>query len=104
MKIKFFLVIVLLYDVDFFIMDELIFGFDFVFRREFLDLFLDLIQDEIRFIIFLIYIMMDLECIVDYIVFVNQGKLVFNEMKDDVFERYMIVKGDMELLDGDIWN
>ena len=40
--------------------------------------------------------------IADYITFVNDGKLVFNEAKDDVLERYAIVKGDMQLIDSDI--
>lgn len=75
-----------------------------LYLEELLDLLSDLIQDETRSIIFSTHITTDLERIADYIAFVNQGKLVFNETKDDVLERYTIVKGDMELLDGDTRN
>ncbi|MEW4428546.1 MULTISPECIES: ABC transporter ATP-binding protein [Paenibacillus] len=104
MKIKFSLAIALSHDADLLIMDEPTSGLDPVFRRELLDLLSDLIQDETRSIIFSTHITTDLERIADYIAFVNQGKLVFNETKDDVLERYTIVKGDMELLDGDTRN
>ncbi|NUU76878.1 ABC transporter ATP-binding protein [Paenibacillus xylanilyticus] len=101
MKIKFSLAIALSHNAELLIMDEPTSGLDPVFRRELLDLLSDLIQDETRSIIFSTHITTDLERIADYIAFINQGKLVFNETKDDVLERYTIVKGDMELLDSD---
>ncbi len=101
MKIKFSLAIALSHDAELLIMDEPTSGLDPVFRRELLDLLADMIQDETRSIIFSTHITTDLERIADYITFINKGKIVFNEAKDDVLERYTIVKGDMKLLDAD---
>ncbi|SEM92116.1 ABC-2 type transport system ATP-binding protein [Paenibacillus sp. OK076] len=101
MKIKFSLAIALSHDAELLIMDEPTSGLDPVFRRELLDLLADMIQDETRSIIFSTHITTDLERIADYITFINKGKIVFNEAKDDVLERYIIVKGDMKLLDAD---
>ncbi|WP_315794914.1 ABC transporter ATP-binding protein [Paenibacillus sp. BIC5C1] len=101
MKIKFSLAVALSHDAELLIMDEPTSGLDPVFRRELLDLLADMIQNETKSIIFSTHITTDLERIADYIMFMNQGKLIFNEVKDDVLERYTIVKGDMDLLDSD---
>ncbi|WP_338542228.1 ABC transporter ATP-binding protein [Paenibacillus tundrae] len=101
MKIKFSLAVALSHEAELLIMDEPTSGLDPVFRRELLDLLADTIQDETRSIIFSTHITTDLERIADYITFIHRGQIVFNEAKDDVLERYTIVKGDMELLDAD---
>lgn len=102
MKIKFSLAIALSHQAELLVMDEPTSGLDPVFRREMLDLLADMMQDEKNTIIFSTHITTDLDRIADYITFVNRGKLVFNEAKEDVFERYAIVKGDQQLLDSDI--
>ncbi|WP_342554754.1 ABC transporter ATP-binding protein [Paenibacillus sp. FSL R7-0652] len=101
MKIKFSLAAALSHNADLLVMDEPTSGLDPVFRRELLDLLAGIIQDETKSIIFSTHITTDLERISDYIAFVNRGRLIFNETKDDVLERYTIVKGDLELLDAD---
>lgn len=101
MKIKFSLAVALSHNADLLVMDEPTSGLDPVFRRELLDLLAGIIQDETKSIIFSTHITTDLERISDYIAFVNRGRLIFNETKDDVLERYTIVKGDLELLDAD---
>ncbi|MGG1637981.1 ABC transporter ATP-binding protein [Paenibacillus sp. FSL K6-3182] len=102
MKIKFSLAVALSHEAELLIMDEPTSGLDPVFRRELLDLLGDMMQDERNTIIFSTHITTDLDRIADYITFINRGKLVFNESKDEVFERYAIVKGDLQLLDSDI--
>jgi ABC-2 type transport system ATP-binding protein len=104
MKVKFSLAVALSHEAELLIMDEPTSGLDPVFRRELLDLLAEMMQDEKNTIIFSTHITTDLDRIADYIAFINRGKLVFNEAKDDVFERYAIVKGDLELLDSDIRN
>lgn len=101
MKIKFSLAVALSHEADLLVMDEPTSGLDPVFRRELLDLLAGMIQDETKSIIFSTHITTDLERIADYIAFVHRGKLIFNEAKDDVLERYTIVKGDTDLLDAD---
>lgn len=102
MKIKLSLAVALSHEAELLIMDEPTSGLDPVFRRELLDLLGDMMQDERNTIIFSTHITTDLDRIADYITFINRGKLVFNESKDEVFERYAIVKGDLQLLDSDI--
>lgn len=38
--------------------------------------------DENKIVFFLIYIIFDLEKIVDYIVFFSEGEIIFNEFRD----------------------
>jgi ABC-2 type transport system ATP-binding protein len=104
MKVKFSLAVALSHEAELLIMDEPTSGLDPVFRRELLDLLADIMQDENNSIIFSTHITTDLDRIADYIAFINHGKLVFNESKDELFERYAIVKGESQLLDSDIRN
>lgn len=104
MKIKFALAVALSHAAELLIMDEPTSGLDPVFRRELLDLLADMMQDERNTIIFSSHITTDLDRIADYITFINRGKIVFNETKEEVMERYVIVKGDKQLLDSDIRN
>lgn len=102
MKIKFSLAVALSHEAELLIMDEPTSGLDPVFRRELLDLLADMMQNERNSIIFSTHITTDLDRIADYITFINRGRLVFNESKDEVLERYAIVKGDLQLLDSDV--
>ena len=102
MKMKFSLAVALSHSAELLIMDEPTAGLDPVFRRELLDLLADQLQDDQRSILFSSHITSDLDRIADYIVFVNKGKLIFNETKDEVLERHVLVKGGNELLDPDI--
>ncbi|MNP44459.1 Energy-coupling factor transporter ATP-binding protein EcfA2 [compost metagenome] len=83
-------------------MDEPTAGLDPVFRRELLELLADYILDERNTILFSTHLTTDLDRVADYVTFVNRGQLVFSEAKDEVLDRYLIVKGGRELLDGDI--
>lgn len=102
MQMKFALAVAMSHEAELLIMDEPTAGLDPVFRRELLDLLADYIQDETRSILFSTHITTDLDRIADYIVFINKGKLVFDEMKDDVLDRYALIKGGSDLLDRDI--
>ncbi|OWA37721.1 sodium ABC transporter ATP-binding protein [Saccharibacillus sp. O16] len=102
MKMKFSLAVALSHSAELLIMDEPTAGLDPVFRRELLDLLAEQIQDENRSILFSSHITNDLDRIADYIVFVNKGRLIFEETKDTVIERHALVKGGKELLDADV--
>lgn len=102
MKMKFSLAVALSHGADLLIMDEPTAGLDPVFRRELLDLLSEHIQDEKKSILFSTHNTTDLDRIADYIVFVNEGQLVFNEMKETLLDKYMLVKGGKELLDRDV--
>lgn len=101
MKMKFSLAVALSHGAELIIMDEPTSGLDPVFRREILDILYSLIQDENKSIFFSTHITTDLEKIADYITFINKGEIVFSMPKDDVLEKYAIVKGGKDLLDMD---
>lgn len=104
MAMKSSIAMALSHNADFIVMDEPTSNLDPVVRRELLDFFRELIQDENKSILFSSHITTDLEQIADYITYINEGKLVFSKTKDEVFETYAIVKGGNELLDRDTKN
>ena len=75
---KFSLAVALSHNADFIILDEPTSGLDPVFRRELLEVFSELIQDERKSILFSTHITSDLERIADYITFINDGIIVFS--------------------------
>jgi ABC-2 type transport system ATP-binding protein len=101
MKTKFSLALALCHNAELIIMDEPTSGLDPVFRRELLDILYNIIQDENVSIFFSTHITTDLEKIADYITFINKGKLVFTQTKDEIVENYGLIKGSKDLLDND---
>lgn len=102
MKMKFSLAVALSHGAELLIMDEPTAGLDPVFRREMLEMLSDHIQDEKRSILFSTHNTTDLDRIADYIIFLNEGRIVFNETKEELPQRYALVKGGRELLDRDV--
>ena len=74
------------------ILDEATSGLDPVVRDDILDMLLDFVQDEGHSILVSSHITSDLEKIADYIVFIHEGKVVFEKTKDELTERYGIIK------------
>jgi len=99
MKMKFQLAMALSHNADLILLDEPTSGLDPVFRRELLDLFSRLIQDEKKSILFSTHITSDLERIADFVTFIKEGEIVFSDEKDSVLESWGVVKGGNELLE-----
>ncbi len=74
------------------ILDEATSGLDPVVRDDILDMLLDFVQDEEHSILLSSHITSDLEKIADYIVFIHEGKVVFERPKDELTEQYGIIK------------
>ena len=74
------------------ILDEATSGLDPVVRDDILDMLLDFVQDEEHSILVSSHITSDLEKIADYIVFIHEGKVVFERPKDELTEQYGILK------------
>lgn len=100
MVMKAALAIALSHHADLIIMDEPTSGLDPVFRRELLDLFYEILQNDKKSILFSTHITSDLERIADYITLVIDGRIVFSAVKDEIMEKYALVKGDNDLLRG----
>ncbi|HBA37943.1 MAG TPA: ABC transporter [Firmicutes bacterium] len=76
------------------ILDEPTSGLDPVVRSEILDIFLDFISDDEHTILLSTHITTDLEHIADEIIFIDGGKVVLKETKDDIIDNYGILKCD----------
>ena len=74
------------------VLDEATSGLDPVVRDDILDMLLDFVQDEGHSILVSSHITSDLEKIADYIVFIHDGKVVFEKPKDELTEQYGIIK------------
>jgi ABC-2 type transport system ATP-binding protein len=92
------LAIALSHHAELIILDEPTSGLDPVFRREFLDILLNIIQDEKKSILFSTHITTDLEKIADYITFIKNGDIIFSDIKDDILENWAIVRGSKDEL------
>ncbi|ETT85636.1 ABC transporter ATP-binding protein [Viridibacillus sp. FSL R5-0477] len=101
MQMKASLAIALSHHAELIIMDEPTAGLDPIFRRELLDLLQELMIESNRTIFFSTHITTDLDRIADYIAFMHNGELVFNQSIHDVAENYALVKGGTDLLDRD---
>jgi ABC-2 type transport system ATP-binding protein len=80
------------------IMDEPNDGLDPIFRREFLSLLQELIQEERMGILFSTHITSDLDKVADYITLIDKGQVILTQDKETLMERYRIMKGGLELL------
>lgn len=74
------------------ILDEPTSGLDPVARNEVIDIFQDFIQNEECSILFSSHITTDLEHIADYITFINNGEIILSKTKDELIDKYGIVK------------
>lgn len=101
-KTKLSLALALSHHAELIILDEPTSGLDPVVRRHILDVLFELIQDEDKTIFFSSHITQDIEKIADYIIFIKDGEIIFDEEKYNILERYKLVKGPVDLLDGDI--
>ncbi|AKL86044.1 YtrB [Bacillus atrophaeus UCMB-5137] len=101
MMMKASLSIALSHHAELIIMDEPTSGLDPIFRREFLDILHNIMQDGKKTIFFSTHITTDLDRIADYITFIHNGEHIFTKKSYQIQEEYAIVKGGVELLDRD---
>lgn len=92
MKMKLSIICAMAHRPKLLILDEATTGLDPVVRDEMLDMFLEFIQDEECSIFFSSHITSDIQKIADYVIFIHQGKIIFEEQKDDLVYHYGIVK------------
>lgn len=98
MKMKLSLAMALSHHAELLIMDEPTSGLDPVFRSEVLDILQEFMTVENRGILFSTHITSDLEKIADYICFVNEGRIILNCSREELIERYALVKGERRFL------
>ncbi len=93
MKVKLMLAVALSHDARLLILDEPTSGLDPIARSELMEILSDFIQDEQKGVLFSTHITADLEKVADFITFIQNGRIIFTGRKDDLMERYCVVKG-----------
>ncbi len=86
-------------DAQLYIFDEPSAGLDPVFRKEFVDIIFDLMQDGTKTVIFSTHLTDELDRIADYILFLEKGKQVLFEQREELISRYRLLRGPRELLE-----
>lgn len=92
MKMKLAIAVALSHNAKLLILDEATSGLDPIARDEILSIINEYTRDENNSVLISSHIVSDLEKICDYIAFLHKGKLVFCEGKDELLERYGILK------------
>jgi ABC-2 type transport system ATP-binding protein len=100
MRIKFALTLALSHNARFIILDEPTSGLDPVARDNLLELFQELVEKGDKSILFSTHITSDLEKCADFITYINNGRIIESTTKDDLLEKYRLVNGSDEDLNG----
>lgn len=98
MKVKFSLALALSHGAKLLILDEPTSGLDPVSRDEIIGIFLELVADGERSILFSTHIISDLEKCADYITYIRNGHILASMEKDAFTERWLAVSGGREEL------
>src|SRR5699024_5751173 len=78
------------------ILDEPTSGLDPAMRDELVDIVLDFMENEDHTVLFSTHITQDLDRIADYIVFIDEGKIVFEGTKDEFYDKFLLIKGGLD--------
>ena len=92
MKMKLSLISALAHKPKLLILDEATSGLDPVVRDEMLDLFLEFIQEEDHSVFLSSHITSDIQKVADEVILIRQGKIIFEQLKDDLIYQYGILK------------
>ena len=96
MKIKLMLSIALSHQANLLILDEPTSGLDPSMRDELTDILKDFVEDENNTVLFSTHITEDLDRIADYIIFIDDGKIIDSCSKEEFLEKYLVLKGGPE--------
>ena len=100
MRMKLSIAVALAHHPRLLILDEATSGLDPIVREEILDLFLEFIQQEDHSIFFSSHITSDLDKIADYIIFLHDGKVVFEREKNELLESSGILRCGRQVFEG----
>lgn len=94
MKMKATIAVALSYESNLLILDEPTSGLDPVVRDEILQMIYDYNQENNHASLISSHITTDLEKICDYIVYIHNGRVIFNEEKDELLSKYAVYSVD----------
>ena len=93
MKVKYALALALSHKAELLIMDEPTSGLDPLSRIQLLNVLRDYMEQGGKGVFFSTHITSDLDKIADMLIMINEGRIVFQEEKDQLMDRYRIIKG-----------
>ena len=93
MKMKLGIAVTLSHDAKLLLLDEPTSGLDPVIRDEMLDILREYMLKENRSVFFSTHITSDLEKIADYIIYLDKGRIIYSGLKDELIDKYCIIKG-----------
>ena len=99
MRMKFRLATALAHKPKLLILDEATSGLDPVVRGEVLDYLRDYIQDESHSVLMSSHITSDLEKVADSIAYLHKGRLLFQMDRDELLEKYGVLRCSPEQLE-----
>ena len=94
MMMKVTIAVALSYESNLLILDEPTSGLDPVVRDEILQMIYDYNQENNHAALISSHITTDLEKICDYIVYIHNGRVIFNEEKDELLSKYAVYSVD----------
>lgn len=98
METKFQLAFALAHSPRLLILDEPTGGLDPVFRRSFLKILQDVVSKEMLSVIISTHLTTDLDKVADYVMLLDEGKMIFYEDKETLVDKYPLVSGNTEVL------
>lgn len=99
MRVKLGITLALSHRADLILFDEPTGGLDPVARDELLDLFREIVSDGEKSILFSTHVTDDLDKCADYILFIDDGKVIAFDTKDDLLANHRLVHGKTSELD-----
>jgi len=96
MKMKLGLAVTLSHNANLLLLDEPTSGLDPVIRDEILDILREYMLEENRTVFFSTHITSDLEKIADYIIYIDNGRIIYSGLKDELLEKYCLIRGGIE--------
>lgn len=99
MKMKLKLIVALCHYPELLILDEPTSGLDPIARYDVLDILKDFIKDNNHSILISSHITSDLENIADYIIFIDNGKIILEEDKNILMNKYGIIRINPDEID-----
>lgn len=102
MKVKLGIALALSHEAKLLILDEPTSGLDPVARDEIIDILQQFIEKGDRSVLFSTHITSDLEKCADYILFIDGGRQILFDTKDNVIDSHSIVRGAKSTLTADL--
>jgi len=98
MRMKFALTLALSHEADLLIMDEPTSGLDPLIRSQLLEIMTDYMKQGGRGVFFSTHITSDLDKVADMLILIHDGRILFENEKDYLLDKYRLVKGDTKSL------